>query len=259
MNKSLALANSWLYSNRLLINIKKSNFIIIGTRHNVANIDNIALRIDDQTLQQCSSTKLLGIHIDQNLTFHNHMHYLITKISNKIALIHRLRQFLPHTALNTIYLTLIQPQIDYCITVWGPFSKTNRTVIQKLQNRCARAVTGIFDYTVSVSGLIKSLGWMTVEERLLYSIATLVYKSLNNLAPTYLSEKFHYVSQCHTYNTRSALCNDLMLPRSNTALFTHSFIYQGATLWNKLPLHVRLCPNLFNFKQLVKTHILNAK
>ena len=98
---------------------------------------------------------------------------------------------------------------------------------------------------------------MTVEERLLYSIATLVYKSLNNLAPTYLSEKFHYVSQCHTYNTRSALCNDLMLPRSNTALFTHSFIYQGATLWNKLPLHVRLCPNLFNFKQLVYKSLNN--
>ena len=123
MNKSLALANSWLFSNRLLINIKKSNFIIIGTRHNVANIDNITLRIDDQTLQQCSSTKLLGIHIDQNLTFHDHMHYLITKISNKIALIHRLRQFLPLTALNTIYLTLIQSQIDYCITVWGPSLK----------------------------------------------------------------------------------------------------------------------------------------
>ena len=49
MNKSLALANSWLFSNRLLINIKKSNFIIIDTRHNVANIDNITLRIDDQT------------------------------------------------------------------------------------------------------------------------------------------------------------------------------------------------------------------
>ena len=84
MNKSLALANSWLFSNRLLINIKKSNFIIIGTRHNVANIDNITLRIDDQTLQQCSSTKLLGIHIDQNLTFHDHMHYLITKISTRL-------------------------------------------------------------------------------------------------------------------------------------------------------------------------------
>ena len=80
MNKSLALANSWLFSYRLLINIKKSNFIIIGTRHNVANIDNITLRIDDQTLQQCSSTKLLGSHIDQNLTFHDHMHNPITKI-----------------------------------------------------------------------------------------------------------------------------------------------------------------------------------
>ena len=61
MNKSLALANSWLFSNRLLINIKKSNFIIIGTRHNVANTDNITLRIDDQTLQQCLSTKLLVV------------------------------------------------------------------------------------------------------------------------------------------------------------------------------------------------------
>ena len=61
LNKSLALASSWPFSKRLLI--KKSNFIIISTRHNMANIDNITIRINDQTLQQCLSTKHLGIHI----------------------------------------------------------------------------------------------------------------------------------------------------------------------------------------------------
>ena len=120
------------------------------------------------------------------MNFKENTHHLVSKISNKIGILHRLRQVLPQKALNQIYLTSIQPLFDYCITVWGPSSKTNVNTIQRLQNRCARAVTGDFSFETSVSYLIKSLGWMTIQERLHYSIKTwnklpLYIRQSNNL------------------------------------------------------------------------------
>ena len=157
------------------------------TRHRVSNLENISIYLNNQKLEQSSSTSLLGVHIYENATFHQHIQSLNSKISSKIGLLHRLHEIRPQKSLNTIYLTTVQSLFDRCITVWGPSSKTNITSIQKLQNRCARVVTGIFDYNISVSYLITSLGWMTIYQRHIYLIASLVFKCLHSSAPSYLS------------------------------------------------------------------------
>ena len=255
MNDLLEKVSSWFNVNRLIVNPSKSNFITISTRHHVSNLQNISIYLNNQKLQQCSSTSLLGVHIDENLTFHQHIQSLNSKISSKISLLHRLRQILPQQSLNTIYLTTVQSLFDYCITVWGPSSKTNITSLQKLQNRCARAVTGIFDYNISVSSLITSLGWMTIYQRLTYFTACLVFKCLHNSAPSYLSHNLNYISEYHQYNTRSAEINNLVIPRPDTSLYTHFFAYFGPKIWNQLPTTVRSSNNIHLFKKALKQNI----
>ena len=176
---------------------QNSSFMCITTRQNTLNISNIKIKLHGQDLTQCSCTKLLGINIDKHLTFDEHIKYIATKVSSQIGLIHRLRQFLPVSVLNTVYITMIQSHFDYCITVWGFTTKKNILFLQRLQNRCARAVTGQFDYTVPASSLIHNLGWMTIEERRFYFTSCLVYKCLNNSAPSYLSNRFTYINESH--------------------------------------------------------------
>ena len=147
----------------------------------------------------------------------------------------------------SIYLTTVQSLFDYSLTVWGPSSKTNITYLQKLQNLCARAVTGIFDNNISVSNLITSHGWMTIYQRLIYFTACLVFKCLHNSAPSYLSHNLNYISEYHQYNTRSAESNNLVIPRPDTSLYTHSFTYFGPKIWNLLPTTVRSCNNIHLF------------
>ena len=61
-----------------------------------------------------------------------------------------------------IYISIIQPKIDYAITLWGYTSQQNLQKI-RLQNRAARIVSGNYDY-VNTRGieLVKSLQWMNV-------------------------------------------------------------------------------------------------
>ena len=165
MNQCLSDASDWFDSNRLIVNASKSNYILIGSRKKVENLkDNITVSIKGVQLEQCDNSKLLGVYLDSYLSFDKHISYLSSKISPKIALLHRLRSFIPVKALNQFYLTAIQSLFDYCLTVWGSTTNKNIQQMQRLQNRCARAVTGVFDFSCSVSSLIKSLGWMTINE-----------------------------------------------------------------------------------------------
>ena len=169
MNKHLSNIGSWFQNNRLIKSPIKSNFMLIGSRHAIDNTPDIKISLNGINIKRSHSSKQLGIYVDETyLLVLYYTHHLVSKISNKIGILHRLRQVLPQKALNQIYLTSIQPLFDYNITVWGTSSKTNVNTIQRLQNRCACAVIGDFSFETSVSYLIKSLGWMTIKTPLLY-------------------------------------------------------------------------------------------
>ena len=101
----------------------------------------------------------------------------------------------------SLNIDIIGLYVKGCLTVWGNSSKQNLSSIQKLQNRAARAITGNYDFTTSVSGLIKQLSWMNIHQRLSYFLGILVFKCLNNQAPTYLTDFLNYVTDHQTRHT----------------------------------------------------------
>ena len=103
----------------------------------------------------------------------------LNKLSPKPSLLRRLSFSLPSNILSCLYFSIIQQHLDYCISVWGSCSLTNFNKIQQVQNRAARIVTGIYDYSISCSTLIKKLGWMTMNQRYFYFTSILVYKCMN--------------------------------------------------------------------------------
>ena len=87
--------------------------------------------------------------------------------------------------LHTIYHGLVQSHFDYCSVVWGNCAKTLSDKLQRLQNRAVRVLTN-----TDANKLLKELGWDNLETRRQKLKAEMVYKSLNGLAPNYLSSKF---------------------------------------------------------------------
>jgi hypothetical protein len=73
--------------------------------------------------------------------------------------------------------------------VWGNCNKTLATKMQKLQNRSARVLT-FSGYDTNADGLLQDLGWENLETQRQIHQATMVYKSINGLAPEYLRSKF---------------------------------------------------------------------
>ncbi len=82
-----------------------------------------------------------------------------------------------------------------------------------------------------------------------YRKAIMVFKNINNLAPRYMLDMFTKISETHCRVTRASNRQDLhLLCGKHKVLYTDSFAYSGAIIWNNLSPSIRNCSNLNQFK-----------
>ena len=127
------------------------------------------LFIGNHKLPQCNSIKYLGVDIDNVLTLNLQTDSISKKLVFIISRLSRLKPVLPSQMLMYIYTSIIQPKIDYAISIWGYTTAHNINKVQRLQNRAAWILTGNFDY-VNTRGidLVKNLGLMNVTQRQMF-------------------------------------------------------------------------------------------
>ena len=75
---------------------------------------------------------LLGVTIDNKLTFDKQITNVTRKVSQQLAVLKRLRNILPLDIRKNIYHSFIAPHFDYCSDVW-PFC--SKTTSDKLHNK----------------------------------------------------------------------------------------------------------------------------
>ncbi len=77
----------------------------------------------------------------------------------------------------------------------------------------------------------------------------MMYKSLNGLAPVYMSQIFKYVHESHSRETRTSARSDLYLPSGkHKDIYVNSFAYSGAKIWNDIPRNITNYVSLESFK-----------
>ena len=217
------------------------------------NTKSLKISINGEMINQVHEVPYLGINLDSSLKWNEHIMKLCRNVSSKLALLGRLRKFLGKNTLRHIYLVIIQPKIDYAVSVWGYCSQANRDLVTRLQHRAARIVCGNMDY-INVRGvdLVKQLGWQTIETRRDYFTATLMFKIVNGFAPKRLIDSLVMTRDTHDIPTRSTASGSLQVPRPNYDFFRNSFGYQGSIIWNNLPPQLRDAPDIDTFKRLYR-------
>jgi len=115
--KDLDLINDWFKVNKLVCNVKKSEFILIRSQQRKVN--DIQLTLNKQNLPRTASCKYLGTYIDEHITWKEHVRHVCKKISPIIGIIYKIRHFIPLNLMHQLYYSLIHSHISYCIEVWG--------------------------------------------------------------------------------------------------------------------------------------------
>ena len=215
INLDLKELDTWLQGNKLSLNVVKTPSMLLSTKQRKNTFksrnETYHLKIRGNELQDATKSKYLGVVIDCSLDWREQIQSISSKVSRAIGFLTYAHSFLPMETVIALYRGIVEPHFRYCFSVCGCAGKTEVNQLQKLQNRAARIVTGSrFD---APSGpIIEGLGWKTIEELIESETQTMVYKSLNELAPRYLSGLFIRNSQFSFYNLRSTEA-DLWLPK----------------------------------------------
>ena len=102
--------------------------------YNNSSMD-IKLCINNGPIQQFNNTTFLGVIIDDNLNWSNHISYINSKIAKVIGIICRARKFFSKSALVNLYSAFIFLYLIYCVEVWGNALSTHTQPLIKLQNK----------------------------------------------------------------------------------------------------------------------------
>ena len=115
-NTELNKIDTWLKLNKLTMNIDKSKTMLFHKRH---QINTINIKIDHKTIERVSQFSFLGIMIDENLTWKNHVNMITNKLSKIIGILHILKYIYPKHILLAIYNSLFIPHVNFGSLVWG--------------------------------------------------------------------------------------------------------------------------------------------
>lgn len=242
---------NWCKQNGMVINLDKTKAMLVTTRQKRSRIDSdLNILFNDVRLLTVSNEKVLGIQIDNHLSWGDHIRKVTRKMSTNIWLLSKIKGYLSHEHRLVFYKSYIQPHLDYANIVWGSTAKSNIKQIERLQKRACRV---ILDYnTENVYQSMIDLKIMTVSERVFFRKAKLMYKVSNDLTPVYLSDMFSKRQQVdHDGNElqilRSVAADNFVLPKPRTELYKSSLAFSGPVIWNCIDNNVKSAPSVESF------------
>ena len=93
---------------------------------------------DSTKIPSAEEYVVLGVTIDNRLTFYNHLKNLCKKIANKLNALTRIAPYLNHNQIRLIYNSLYKGHLSYCRFIWTFCSRRSNHLINKLQERALR-------------------------------------------------------------------------------------------------------------------------
>ena len=207
---------------------------------------NLNFFYNNEELQAINNDKILGVFVDNNLTWSGHVKHVTKKITSNIWLLSKIKAFLSKEHRVQFYKSYIQPHIDFCNIVWGSTSEANKMMIYRLQKRACRV---ILDYNVDDSTeAMKSLNIHSIYDRVFLRKAKFMFKVFHEKAPVYITENFKLRSNVNTSIVlRSATAQCYVPPKPSTEAFKQSMRYSGCMVWNCLPETIKKADTLGSF------------
>ena len=124
-------AVDWSKPNKTKIHYGKNTCMLLGTRQRLNLSRKLNIPIEKNCIHNVAKQKLLGIYIDETMTWSTHIDHLCSIIASKISLLRQLSEYVPVETPKLFYQGYILPFIDYGSAIWGSAAGVH---IERLSN-----------------------------------------------------------------------------------------------------------------------------
>ena len=220
----------------LQLNPSKSSIILFGNKNVTDDIrKQMNIKIGNNQLQFTDKSKSLGLIIDSQLKFKDHVTYILKKTYYALKSIYEHRHCLEQNVKKILCDSLVLSHFNHCDQVYGPcLDNSDVRRVQKVQNCCVRFIFGLRRHN-RISHKLQEISWLNMHDRRKLHATCFYYKILKFQTPPYLYNKITFRSDIHNLNLRR---KSLTIPKHKNEFFKRSFSYNIALSINSLYLNL---------------------
>ena len=239
--------DSWMVQNGLKLNHDKTEVMIFTSRFRVGPVHDCFKVVNNEVLPMSSAKNLGYLCMDQ------HIKNICKSAHFHLRNIRKIRKYLDKDSTEILVHSFITSKLDNCNSLLYGLPDYQLHKLQLIQNTAARVITGTKKFE-HITAVLQGLHWLPISYRIMFKILLLVYKGLHGLSPQYISDMLVFNTRTRTLRSHSMLM--LKVGRPNTKTYgDRAFSIAGPTLWNNLPLNIKLASSLNIFKKELKTYL----
>lgn len=255
LENCLEEVRKWMALNWLQLNDSKTEFIIFGSKENLSSLQRNTISIGDHIVnaKDTTSVKTLGAHFDAHMKFKIHLSAICKSAWHHLFQISKIRSLLTTDQAKSVIHAYVTSRIDQNNSLLLGLPKSSLKRLQYIQNAAAKLIVGARKHD-HVTSILIDLHWLPVEQRIIFKVLLLTYKSLHGKGPSYLK---NILTPYHpTLNLRSEHGNLLCVPQSHYAeMSKRAFALRAPVEWNSLPKILKNCKTVTSFKANLKTYL----
>lgn len=241
LNCDIEAISSWARRLGLKLNELKTQAIVISHPRLLSQI-NIAtlpkLKLNNSELVYADSVKNLGVTMNRTLTWDHQVTIICNRVFAGIHSLKRHASCLPFNVKVLLVKSLVLPHFDYCDTVISDMTVKLSDKLQRAQNYCIKFIFNL-RYQDHVTLYYAQLSILRLKQIRDYHILLLLHKVLKTKYPRYLFERFRFINEVSTRNTRRGALL-LSIPVHHTTIYNRSFTVSACRLWNGLPDNIKI-------------------
>jgi Reverse transcriptase (RNA-dependent DNA polymerase) len=245
--KFVAEINAWFKQKKLKLNASKSVIIYFQLSSWRDMELNEMITCEGKEIEIANSAKLLGIIVDQNISWNEHINKLCKKLGRSVYALRILKNIVSKNVIIQIYYAYFHSILSYGIELWGNAAAYLTNRVFRLQKKVIRIIENLRPLD-SCREVFKALGILPLPA--LYIYKTVIFLKQN---PQY----FLGNTKTHRYDTRNKGLYDVECHR--TTAREKGLHYSAIKFFNNLPQSLRDENNVNKLKQKLKSLLLNKK
>ena len=245
LQEDLHEIGNWSTLWQLPFNVDKCRVLHLGPGNPHSNYD-----MSGHILSSTKSEKDLGVLVDSSLNFHSQTSAAVAKANKLLGIIKKSFASLSKELLPPLFKTLIRPHLKFGNSIWGPQSRGDQKLIERVQRRATKLIPEL--QTKTYSQRLRELNLPSLTYRRLRGDMITIYQILHGS----IDVQEGLIQLSNTRNTRGHNLN-LHKPRAKSRARRNFLSVRAVNNWNSLPSSVISAPSLNAFKSRLDSHWKN--